>query len=474
MNKKIAAIALAGLTALTSASMLSACGTKEGITIYIYGQSHERAIYQKIIDKFTEETGIAVTPNLVNEDGYDQTLTASLNTKNCPDVFYVDPAAVASYANNGVIIPLDDLLVEEKNSGGFDYTDYVDGVLDYYMYDTATKTRFEGKTYAVPKDISAYPLSYNKVIIDKAVANGRWAQYCGDLLKPWETDPATGEQVVYTWEEFSNACLACSFTEGSNKYFGTALIDTYAMHSWIWTAGADWLSEDGTTVTVNTPEFIEGMNEFIDLMDNRGVSQSRAEMNASTHYERWMQGQVAFFNVGVWDIAAFETVSKSILDYDLMPTPKKDKDSEWYTYIGTLGYAVSSRCSAPQDALKLAMYMGLSEESYNRMSKYQVIQLPNSKSKLAEYFSDPDVKAPANRALYYEVITGGHGKLYPTALTYDSLWYDEFIDGLSDCWKADDDPTTKPKKTVQEFCAYIQSYMQEELDTALANEAEGL
>ncbi|NLB84943.1 MAG: carbohydrate ABC transporter substrate-binding protein, partial [Acholeplasmataceae bacterium] len=61
--KKIYSILFLLLTAI----LLVGCfNKKEGVTIFIHGQTHERGIYQKIIDKFTEETGIKVNAELVN------------------------------------------------------------------------------------------------------------------------------------------------------------------------------------------------------------------------------------------------------------------------------------------------------------------------------------------------------------------------------------------------------------------------
>ena len=65
-----------------------------------------------------------------------------------------------------------------------------------------------------------------------------------------------------------------------------------------------------------------------------------------------------------------------------------------------------------------------------------------------------------------------HGKTYPTAFTYDATWYNKFIDGLSDCWKADDNSSAK--KTVSDYCASIQSAMQDELNNGINNELQGL
>lgn len=470
MRKKLISVVTALLAFVMSLTVFAGCGSKkdEKITIFIYGQSHELTIYKTLINKFSEETGIEVEPLLVPSDNYADKLTATISTKNCPDVFYADPGAIAGYANNGLIAELDDLLEAEKAGGGYDYNDYIDGVLDYYKYDVNNHKRGTGSTYAVPKDVSSYPMCYNKVVVDKAVAAGRWP---ADVPLPWDMKDGDGNAVAYTWEQFEKACEACYFTADSKKYFGTGLIDTYAMHSWIWTADGDYLNENKDAVTVNEPKFIEGLQRFIDLMDKKGVSPNRLEMSDNSYYNRWLAGEIAFFNCGVWDVGAFEGVSKSTLDYYLMPAPRKDEQSEWYSYIGTLGYAVSSRCKNPEAALKLAMYMGLSDESYERMSKRQVIQLPNSKKKVEEFLSDATVKAPANRKLFYDVING-HGKTYPTAFTYDGTWYNLFIDGLSDCWKSDDN--TAAKKSVAAYCESVQAGMQSELQNGIDNEKQGL
>ncbi len=477
MNKKIISTTLLAL-------LLTGCGPTRpsGITIFIYGQAHERSIYSRIIEKFTDESGIKVNAQLVNGDGYAETLTASLGTKNAPDVFYANPAAIGRYALNQVILDLKPYLEAEKATG-LNYENFLDGVVDYYRYDTVTKTKKTGDAiWGIPKDVSSYPLGYNRKIIELSVdlgfweqhtKKGVWAERVGGMPLPWEIDDRTGKQIIYTFEEFTNACYATKFTHENIEYFGTALIDTWAMHSWIWAAGGDWLSADGQTVTVNTPEFIAGFTEFIDLMDNRGISQTREQMGIKPHYDRWMAGQVAFFNVGVWDVAAFEGVSKDLLDYGLMPPPRKnDASNDWYSYIGTLGYAVSSRTVVPQEAVKLALYMSLSDESYNRMTKYQTIQLPNNKEKLSEYLADESIR-PENKGVFLDIVQNGHGKLHPSAMAYNSLWYDTFIAELSKVWKVTDNDPSGEMSPAQ-YVAYIQPKMQAQLDIAIADEKAGV
>ena len=70
--------------------LFSGCGKgNDKLTIFVWGQAHERAIYERIIEKFTEETGIEVDAQLVNQDGYAETLSAALGPE-CSDIFYAN------------------------------------------------------------------------------------------------------------------------------------------------------------------------------------------------------------------------------------------------------------------------------------------------------------------------------------------------------------------------------------------------
>jgi len=116
--------------------------------------------------------------------------------------------------------------------------------------------------------------------------------------------------------------------------------------------------------------------------------------------------------------------------------------------------------------------MSMSTESYNRMTKYQTIQLPNNKTMVDEYLNDETIK-PENKGIFLDVIQKGHGKLHPTAMAYNSLWYDAFIAELSRVWKVTDDDPSGEMSPAQ-YAAYVQPIMQAQLDIALADEAAGV
>jgi hypothetical protein len=106
------------------------------------------------------------------------------------------------------------------------------------------------------------------------------------------------------------------------------------------------------------------------------------------------------------------------------------------------------------------------------MTKYQTIQLPNNKLMVDEYLSDETIK-PENKGIFLDVIQKGHGKLHPTAMAYNSLWYDAFIAELSRVWKVTDDDPSGEMSPAQ-YAAYVQPIMQAQLNIALADEAAGV
>ena len=106
------------------------------LTVFIFAQEHEKAVYQSLIDKFTETTGANVTFEVTTSDEYGQKLMAYKAAGDMPDVFYVGPEAVASNVQDGYLLPLDD---------------YMDtAVVDNLWGSVGNAYRFDGKPWTRP------------------------------------------------------------------------------------------------------------------------------------------------------------------------------------------------------------------------------------------------------------------------------------------------------------------------------------
>jgi multiple sugar transport system substrate-binding protein len=442
---------------LVSVSGLAGCGSRRkndgSISFFISAQAHEQAAIEKLLAKYTQKTGTVVNLNVVTaeSDSYWTKLKSYASAKQLPDVFYMGPGQLDYYLNKNQLF---DITTHIENNAEYDYEDLYPELRARYLVGDSI--------YGVPSSFSVYLMGYNRVIIDQIIDSGRWPS---DILYPWDIDPKTGEQVVYTWDEFSRASAACTVEP---DYYGTGLLERWAFHSWIWGAGADWLSADKKTVTITTPEFKKAMNEFYALHRTRGAVQDAASEGAMNHYQRWLNGQIAFFNVGTWDVGGFDKLAAAKMNYGVMPCPKMGEDSTWYTYNSFNGYSVAKESLYPDKAVDLILYLTTSQDAYDVLVKEDKIMMPSTMSKKDAYALDPDI-TPVGKELFLSAIEDGHVKALPVTYTYNSEWYDTFYSNTGDMWGV---AGRAPKYTPDQFLEYIQPIMQEKLDRAVTQQQQ--
>ena len=115
--------------------------------------------YAKVIDRFNQDYAgkYHVTPVTTNLEEYYTKLNALVASNQTPDVFIVSPGPnLDVYVDPGIAAPLDDYL----NADGWKDTFSSDAVFAQQTYD--------GKIYAVPLNIAAACVFYNKDMFEKA------------------------------------------------------------------------------------------------------------------------------------------------------------------------------------------------------------------------------------------------------------------------------------------------------------------
>ena len=121
------------------------------IHVFLYMQEHEKAIYQKLIDQFVADHKDQVKEvvfEVTTQDEYNQKMIANMTAGDMPDVFYVGPAAVRSYVDNGYVLPLDDYVDDATIKSIWGTTQEI------YRYDGTNIG--SGSLYAFPKDLSCF------------------------------------------------------------------------------------------------------------------------------------------------------------------------------------------------------------------------------------------------------------------------------------------------------------------------------
>ncbi|MDL4839023.1 ABC transporter substrate-binding protein [Aquibacillus rhizosphaerae] len=406
---------------------------KKELTFMFRGGEAEEEAYGKAIDKFEEENpGVTVKMIVTAADQYATKLKASITGNQVPDVFYIEPGTVRSYVHSNVLLDLTEYVENNENIN-------LDNIwkfgVDTYRFDGETQGK--GSIYAMPKDVGPFSLGYNKTMFEEA-----------GLELPDKDTPMT-------WDEFIKANQALTKdTDGDGKIdqYGTGFNVNWVLQPFVWSNGGDFLDETQTKVTVDTPEFAEALQWFADHQNVYEITPSIEDAQTLDTYQRWMQGQLAFFPVAPWDLATFDT--ELDFEYDVIPYPA-GKTGESAAWIGSLGIAVGQNTEHPDLATELVYYLTASEEGQQALSDAR-IQIPNLKDMAAEWAAD-DTMAPENKEEYLQIVEE-YGHALPANNTYNAEWYDYFFTNVQ--------PVLDGDKTAAEYVKEIQPKMQEFLDNA--------
>jgi multiple sugar transport system substrate-binding protein len=463
-----------------------AAGDKVTLNVSVFAQEHEQVMYKEVIKKFEAAKNVTVNFQVAG-DQYWPELEAALTANTAPDVFYLGLGDIKKRVWADKIVPLDDLL--DTSSLGKIWPD----ALNLYKYDVETNTLGEGKIYALPKDFSAVSMTVNRAIIEKRRAEIEALISDGTLPFFPEID-ANGNLPVYTFTEFATLMKTLTFedptlpeTAGSTQVYGTHLWEDFTLQPFIWGAGGEYLSDDRTKVLFDSPEFIEGYEGFMKIVEMGGSGLSTDE---TTGYLKFLAGRVAYFPCGTWDVGAFQAIEndtavnpdKSWFDFDVAPWPISDKyaglsiaerQDKWAGRVDSIGYCVSKESPNQQLAAELAYLLSADEEVQRYVSK-QGGQLPNIQAMAeGEYLTD-DSYFPESRAVFVNMLKGQNGKRVPTSYTFNGLWHtDGFIAGVDAVWSfyEGSDKGVTPM-SASDYLKSIQPNAQALLDQAISDEAD--
>ncbi len=454
------------------------------LTVSVFAQEHEQAMYREVIQKFEKDRNVKVDFQVAG-DQYWPELEAALTANTAPDVFYLGVGDIKKRVWADKVVPLNGLLDESS------LTRIWPEALNLYRFDVEKNTLGEGDIYALPKDFSAVSMAVNKAIVEKRRTEIQALVDDGTLPYFPETDE-NGNLPVYTFTEFAKLMKTLTFedptlpeTAGSTQVYGTHLWEDFTLQPFIWGAGGSYLNETHDKVLFDSPKFIEGYEGFMKIVEEGGSGLSTDE---TTGYLKFLSGRVAYFPCGTWDVGAFQAIEddqavnpdKSWFDFDLAPWPISDsykdltieeRQDKWAGRVDSIGYAVSKTSQNQQLAAELA-YLLSADEEVQRFIAERGGQVPNLVDMAEGEYLTSDNYFPESRALFVKMLSGQNGHRVETSYTFDNLWHSEgFISGVDSVWSyyEGSDKGVTPM-SVSEYCKSIQADAQQKLDDSIANE----
>lgn len=171
--------------------------------------------------------------------GYEDKINTAVIAGSLPDVILVDGPAVATYAEAGIIIPLDDMVSEESKA------DLLDSTLKQGSYNE--------KLYTLPLWESSVGIYYNK-----------------DMLAEAGIEVPETLEDAWTWDEFYEVVKALTTPDhyGCTMHTNSGQI-AYYYSPMLVQNGTDLISEDGSTTkgyldSEETVEFLNWLKRFYD------------------------------------------------------------------------------------------------------------------------------------------------------------------------------------------------------------------
>ena len=415
-----------------SASDAGTSGQPVTISFMGWGSDTEISTYNAMISQYeASHPGVTIDYITVAQSDFATKLQTMIAGHQTPDVFYLQPENVMSYANDGILWDMTDYVA---NNSVFDPNNIWGKALDMYRYDGTTPGK--GDIYGLPKDIGPFALAYNK---DMFAAAG--------IPDP---DPKT----PWTWDEFVTNAQKLTSGDGANKVYGTA---PYSLESAVWSNGADWLNADHTQVTITDPKFTDAMQWVGDLITKYHVAPTPDEITAEDANTRFENGTLGMMGIGPWSQGEFW--QKCSFNWDIMPWPVPvagDKPATWY---GSDGLAVANSSAHPEQAADFAAYLAFNKDAQTTaMTSGQAI--PNLIDMAQTQYLAMD-KPPANKQVFLD-IAQDWGRRATQTYTYTSDWFNDFNTNAASVWDG--------TMTAVDFAAQEQPAMQSMLDAGIAEQ----
>lgn len=326
--KKASALFLAGMMAV-SAVPVYAGESDVTLSVSIWDSNQEPGI-KEILADFTAKTGIKAEISVVKWDEYWTMLEAGAQGGSLPDVFWMHSNESERYMSNDMLLDLTDKI---SASEVIDPANYPEDIWGLYTYD--------GKYYAVPKDVDTIALWYNKAMFDEA-----------------GLDYPTAD---WTWEDVGEAAKKLTKEDGSQ--YGMALRNDNnqaGYYNMIYDNGGFIISDDKKTSGWDDPKTIEAM-QVLEGWIKDGVMPSLETMSENGEDVLFQSGKVAMVFQGSWMLAAYKDNEYTAANCDVVELPKNSQTGRRSSVYNGLGWAASAAGEHTEEAWQLIEYLGSKE-----------------------------------------------------------------------------------------------------------------
>lgn len=401
---------------------------KEVINIWTQASadSREGQMFQKIVDQYNMEHPDGYQVEIQNitragaGSGYIDKLNAALTSGNMPEIFTLDGPDVASYADSGVIQPLESVL-PQSFIDGFTASIIQQGTFNNEFY--ALGYQDSAVAIGLNKDIIKYLPEDKKALIPDIDEDWTWTDMLevARAIQDLKTKPETMNK-----PEIQQMEVACDWLT-SDIAKGTYETGTYFLTPLLWGNGGSLIGPDGLTLDgyFNSEENIEALT-IAGKFFKEGLVLPTEPLKA------FYTEKAGMCILGFWFVSEI-TSNYPDLDYMTVRYPKVNKDYDGlYTPSGSWAFVCSSAVDLSTDYGKAVgeVLQALSDDDAARLYYEMNGAVPSRKNALdvINLNSDDPRANEAWSVLAYEVANTNHSrpvtKGYPVL---SELWAKDVI-----------------------------------------------
>jgi len=323
------ATAAAGALAVSALLVLTACSGTEApaepanpdevsgtVTFWPYplGGVKDASWWQTYIDDFNKTyPDVEIDLQMQAFAGREEALVTAISGGNEPDVVYFNPDFVPKYADEDLLLPLDDLRDD----------------WDSFHESALTAMTYDGALYSAPQLITAGNDFCNTVVL--AAAGGVPCPTTWDELR--EIAPAVKDSGNYV-----------------TNYYGTGTLNS-TFYKYLWQAGGEVLNDEMTEATFNGPEGVKALEFIKELADNEWIP--REEIATIPPFEQSQQGLGKVAYNGGGNIIA----NRDLHGADAIETAPTMKDVTQVASGTVGGWSIFNTTDAPEAAKAWVRYL---------------------------------------------------------------------------------------------------------------------
>ncbi len=302
------------------------------------GATIEKAVCEVLLGAFHNRyPDITVDLDIISD--YETTYASNIATGNLHDVFMVSDGVFNNWAPGSAMVNLDPYI---ESSDLVDPDDMYPSVVSRYKYNSKTGLSGEGNQLVMPRDISTHVMYYNKNYFDSK-----------GVSYPASDRIMTMDEATEMWKK-----LTTRREDGSISVYGTAGME---MEGLVWSAGGDFLNDARNAFPTEKRDLDALKKAYRYIQDGYYTHEIMPPSDFSSGMDPttlFSLQKVATVIAGSWEVATLRSLS---FDWDIAYVPAFPETPTANGWSGSMGYAISNKCTNKEAAWKLVEYIGSKE-----------------------------------------------------------------------------------------------------------------